>query len=81
MALIEKLKFDVSLYEGLQNLECFGKKVGENWPVVYIINDNKEAYVGETHHASVRMKQHMENPERKKLTEIKIGRASCRERV
>ena len=43
MALIEKLKFDVSLYEGLQNLECFGKKVGENWPVVYIINDNEEA--------------------------------------
>ena len=72
MALIEKLKFDVSLYEGLQNLECFGKKVGENWPVVYIINDNKEAYVGETHHASVRMKQHMENPERKKLTEIRL---------
>ena len=72
MALIEKLKFDVSLYEGLQNLECFGKKVGENWPVVYIINDNEEAYVGETHHASVRMKQHMENPERKKLTEIRL---------
>ncbi len=72
MALIEKLKFDVNLYEGLQNLECFGKRVGENWPVVYIINDNEEAYVGETHHASVRMKQHMENPERKKLTEIRL---------
>ena len=35
------------------------KKYGTNWPVVYIINNNEEAYVGETTDASIRTNQHL----------------------
>ena len=46
--------------------------IGENWPIVYIINNDEEAYVGETLNASVRASQHLLNGERRKLTEIRI---------
>ena len=72
MAAIDKLEFDVNISENLLELEHYGKRVGENWPVVYILNNSREAYIGETHHASVRMNQHMDNPERRRLTEIRI---------
>src|SRR5690554_6211961 len=45
---------------------------GRNWPVVYILNDNKEAYVGETINVSNRTKQHLENEKRRSLTKINI---------
>lgn len=45
---------------------------GRNWPVVYILNDDKELYVGETTSAYYRSKQHYENPERQKLKNIHI---------
>lgn len=49
-----------------------GSNKGEDWPVVYILSGEKEAYVGETQNAYNRMKQHSENPERKNLTEISL---------
>lgn len=45
---------------------------GRNWPVVYIIRDKKEIYVGQTVNAYYRCKQHYDNPERSKLKEIDI---------
>jgi hypothetical protein len=45
---------------------------GKNWPVVYILEDKKEIYIGQTINAYYRSKQHYENPERKKLKEIHI---------
>jgi uncharacterized protein len=45
---------------------------GRNWPVVYILEDQKEIYIGQTVNAYYRSKQHFENPERKKLKEIHI---------
>lgn len=45
---------------------------GSNWPVIYIIHNNKEAYIGETTSVRNRIKQHLDNPERRKLREIKI---------
>lgn len=45
---------------------------GRNWPVVYIIRDKKEIYVGQTVNAYYRCKQHHDNPERSKLKEIDI---------
>lgn len=45
---------------------------GTDWPVVYIIDDGKEAYVGETLDASVRASQHLHNPERQRLTRINL---------
>lgn len=45
---------------------------GLNWPVVYLIEDGKELYVGETTSAYTRTNQHLENPERKKLDKIHV---------
>lgn len=48
------------------------QEYGEDWPVVYIINNDKEAYVGETVNAAIRAGQHFKNPNRKKLTQISL---------
>lgn len=47
---------------------------GEDWPIVYILNGKKEAYVGETQSAYDRMSQHFLNREksRKNLTRINL---------
>lgn len=38
-----------------------------NWPTVYILEGKKKAYVGETTGFKKRMKQHLNNPERRKM--------------
>lgn len=43
-----------------------------NWPVVYIIYNKKEAYIGETLNASVRSYQHFSNNEKQKLNKMII---------
>ena len=48
------------------------EKYGTDWPVVYIINNSKEAYVGETTDASIRTNQHLANEVRRKLDTINI---------
>lgn len=46
--------------EGISELKN-NSKHSEDWPVVYILNGDKEAYVGETQSAFDRMKQHLAN--------------------
>lgn len=48
------------------------EKYGTNWPVVYIINNNEEAYVGETTDVSIRSNQHWANEVRRNLDKINI---------
>ncbi|WP_062202833.1 DUF2075 domain-containing protein [Demequina salsinemoris] len=43
-----------------------------NWPVVYTLNDRREVYVGETLNAVGRMRQHLDNPEKKHLTSLRV---------
>lgn len=64
---IEAYSFD---YNGLEKLSK--KTKGKDWPVVYLIHDNNEIYVGETTSASYRMKQHLSNPEKEHLEIIDI---------
>ncbi len=45
---------------------------GLNWPVVYLIEDGKELYIGETTSVATRSKQHYENDKRRKLTSIHV---------
>lgn len=45
---------------------------GKDWPVVYLIHNDKELYIGETQNAYKRFDQHLKNPERKKLKTINI---------
>lgn len=58
------------------NKEDFGQikdfKFGKNWPVVYVLEDKKEIYIGQTVNVHARSKQHYENPERAKLKQIHI---------
>ena len=43
---------------------------GQNWPVVYILNGEKEAYVGETNNAYKRIGQHLENKKRSVMKNV-----------
>ena len=43
---------------------------GKNWPVVYLIHNKKEMYVGETNSFQNRFRQHLDNHERTSLTTI-----------
>lgn len=47
-------------------------RFGENWPVVYILENGKEAYIGETLSAYHRAEQHRKRPERSILTNMYI---------
>lgn len=55
--------------EGAEKIKSSVDK-GQNWPVVYILNGDKEAYVGETNNAYKRMGQHLENQKRSVMTHI-----------
>lgn len=45
---------------------------GQDWPVVYILSNDKEAYIGETQSVYNRMTQHYSNERRQKLTKISL---------
>lgn len=64
---IKQFDFDEVGIENITNL-----KYGKNWPIVYILNGDKEAYIGETTNAYHRMKQHKANSVRKTLNKINI---------
>lgn len=44
----------------------------KDWPVVYILEDGKSAYVGETYSAHHRFKQHAKNAEKSQLTSAHV---------
>jgi DUF2075 family protein len=67
MSKIQSFKFNK---ENFQNIKAY--RFGKNWPVVYVAENGKEAYVGETVNAFHRSRQHYENPERQKLNKIHI---------
>jgi hypothetical protein len=47
-------------------------KYGRKWPVVYLIENGKELYVGESVNAHLRVKQHLENPQRRILKRVHL---------
>lgn len=67
MADIVKFEFKKEKFNAIRNYHF-----GENWPIVYMIENGQEAYVGETVNAYVRSLQHYEKPERRKLSAIHI---------
>ena len=72
MAYIDEFSFKIESVSDIRSLKHNNSKVGENWPVVYVLNNKKLAYVGETVNAARRAEQHLANPDKKKLTEIRI---------
>ena len=69
---IDRFDFKTESLDEISTLRHWGSDVGKNWPVVYIINNDKEAYVGETVSAYQRFDQHLKNPDRCRLTEVRI---------
>ncbi len=67
MADIKTFSFDKNRFD-----EIKAYKFGRNWPVVYIMKNEEEIYIGQTVNAYYRSKQHSENPERLKLKDIHI---------
>ncbi len=45
---------------------------GKNWPVVYLIHNDNQLYIGETTSVSTRMGQHLKNPEKQSLAVMEI---------
>lgn len=64
---IQTFPFDSSKFEQLREYHY-----GLNWPVVYIQEDGKEMYIGQTTNVYSRSKQHYENPNRARLKRIHI---------
>lgn len=56
--------------DGIKELE--DSSHGLNWPVVYLIHDDKCIYIGETTSAAYRMSQHLQNNEKKHLDVVEI---------
>lgn len=67
MAEISTLKFNDGVSNNLRKI-----KHGTNWPVVYIISNETEAYIGETTDVSIRSNQHLANKVRRNLKNISI---------
>ena len=55
---------------GQAELEKLNK--GKDWPVVYLIHNDKDLYIGETTSAYTRFGQHLTNPQKSHLDTIKI---------
>ncbi len=69
---IDTFDFNTTTSSQVSQLRHDKNNVGLNWPIVYVINNDKEAYVGETVSASRRIDQHLQVKQRQKLTEIRI---------
>jgi DUF2075 family protein len=67
MANIHTIKYDPSQYNLLRKIEFT-----LNWPTVYLLEDSKEIYIGQSGNLVGRLKQHNKNPTRNKLKKAHI---------
>ncbi|WP_294353031.1 DNA/RNA helicase domain-containing protein [uncultured Clostridium sp.] len=67
MGLVETFSYKQEFLDDIKRY-----KYGLNWPVVYIIRNDKEAYVGESTRVYNRSLEHLKNKERLKLDTIHI---------
>ncbi len=67
------LKIDTYSFDANgKNALSVAEPKSKNWPVVYLINNDRELYIGETQNAVARMQQHLENPARNGLNNFNI---------
>ncbi len=67
MSEIKAFQFNKS---NLPSIKAF--HFGNNWPVVYLLHNSEEIYVGESINLHSRTKQHLDNPERRKLKNMLV---------
>lgn len=64
--IIENISFKKdSINESLTNY-----KYGQNWPVIYLLSNNKEIYIGETLNLFSRLQQHLKNESKLSLKQV-----------
>jgi len=66
---VKKLQFNNETKDRVKGSEY---EYGTNWPVVYILNNDEEAYVGETVDVSVRAGQHWQHEEKRIFDQMHI---------
>lgn len=59
-------------FDATTNRQVAALKYGKEWPIVYLLFNDDEVYVGETVDAYHRFAQHYDNPERRSLTDARI---------
>ena len=69
---IREFPFNEQSQNTIENWHSDKHTYGKNWPVVYFIHNDSEAYIGETLNAGKRASQHWQVSERKKLKTIHI---------
>ena len=69
---VRDFPFDAQSQSAIEKWHKGEHAYGKNWPVVYIIHNDEEAYVGETLNAGKRAAQHFQAKERKDLKMIHI---------
>lgn len=62
MVEIKTFKFDKNSFDDIR-----GYRFGKNWPVVYVLENGKDVYVGQAINAHRRLRQHHENIEKQIL--------------
>ncbi|WP_252224705.1 MULTISPECIES: DUF2075 domain-containing protein [unclassified Clostridium] len=67
MGLINTFDYKEELFDKIKS-----DNYDNNWPVVYILRNSKEAYIGETTRVYNRCQEHYKNKDRRKLTLIDI---------
>lgn len=70
MPMINEIRSFLFNEKGLEQVRITQK--GKNWPVVYLIHDEENLYIGETTSVATRMSQHLKNEEKKQLETIEI---------
>ncbi len=50
---IDRFEFNKDTASQVDRLRHDKNNVGSNWPIVYVINNDREAYIGETVNASI----------------------------
>lgn len=65
---IEKVEFVPDIVGGMPALH----PRFTNWPVVYTIDNGRDIYVGESQDVSKRMRQHLANPEKRRLRAVRV---------
>lgn len=65
---VEKFSFDL---DSVESFELADAK-HSNWPVVYILNNDSQVYVGESLNVANRMRQHLKNEEKRNLKQVRI---------
>ena len=61
---------EIKNFKFTENIDTKNNMRVNNWPVIYLIEDGKKMYVGETNNFVRRMKQHYKTPEKRNLKRV-----------